>query len=157
LATPAFVAEHNVFLWDMNVSTPATTPLTLGPWDCFGSAANCVTQFDFQSNVYWNPTAGVQPEFLVVPDAGVNGMVVPLSAWQSTYGEDPGSVFADPQFTHPGCPQDDYSFASTGTVTGVGFVPFDGKDAGRDAPVLTAPSVAPAFPLQVPADPCTYD
>jgi hypothetical protein len=162
LNVPAFVASKNIFLWDMNGSIAASQgpgdafPQSSSIWDCFGMA--CSTQFQFASNLYWSVAKGVTaPKFLVAPDT--TQQVVPftgIGSWQTTYGEDKGSSYAEPGFTNATCPTDDYTFASLDAANAIGFVQFDYKSAGRTAPVIMPPTLSPAFPLQVPADKCTF-
>jgi hypothetical protein len=164
LPEPAFVASKNIFLWDQNTTTTGQYPdgLTAFPqalisWDCFGAA--CTDQFQFVSNLYWNPTPKVVPMFLVVPGAkAAKATAVPFTgtgSWQTTYGEDKGASFTDPLFKDSTCGKDDYSFAMTTAATAIGFVPFDYQSAGRTKPVVMPPALDPGFPLQVPANPCS--
>jgi hypothetical protein len=160
LSVPAFTASKNIFLWDQNT----TIPTHLGTadafvqsedtWDCFNEA--CTTQFQFASNIYWTPTTGIVPMFIIAADT--TPAAVPFTgtgSWQSK-GEDTGSVFADPHFTNPSCGVDDYSFSSLDTVKSIGFVPFDYTSAGRTAPVIIPPKLDAAFPLQTPSDLCSF-
>ena len=64
-------------------------------------------------------------------------------------GEDKGSIIADPMFANPHPPEDDFTVRNTEAAKQIGFVPFDPKQAGRSHPVLKAPPVPPAFPLQL--------
>jgi hypothetical protein len=70
--------------------------------------------------------------------------------------EDLGSLVADPMFTNPVYPTDDFTLPASGPATTVGFVPFDATQAGRTNPVLAAPAVPDATHLQEPASPATY-
>ena len=74
-----------------------------------------------------------------------------LSAWQSSTGEDSGSVVQNPGFANPVYPNDDYSLAES---PGVGFVVFDPNEAGRNNPVIPDPTVIPTF-LTAPFNPAT--
>jgi hypothetical protein len=160
LSTPAFTASHNIFVWDQDVTAPGPHaswyPLGSSSWDCFGQP--CTGQFDFSSNLYWTPQTGATPEFLLAVDAGSHAQSVPFSgagSWQSS-GEDVGSFIENPGFTNALCPTDDYTFSSTAAIGSIHFTPFDYQDAGRSSPGPTPGVVPVAFPMQAPADPCTF-
>jgi hypothetical protein len=159
LTTPAFVARSNIFYWDKNTTAAASVPQCAGPWDCFqSSGSTCVSQFKFESNLYFSPGLAA-PQFLVVPNSGQNATTVPFTgagSWQVQYLEDVGSVFTDPLFNDPKCGSDDYGFRSTTAAASIGFKEFDYRSAGRTTTDLQPPTLAPAFPLQLPADPCTF-
>jgi parallel beta-helix repeat protein len=113
---------------------------TPGCKDANGQSTACTNSFLLADNLYYN-TAG----------APVTFSKLSLKSWQSM-GEDLGSMIADPLFTCPGntngC-HDDYSLQAGSPALSVGFQPFDSElsQAGYQGP-LTAPQVAPAYPLQ---------
>jgi len=74
-----------------------------------------------------------------------------FQAWQSSTGEDRGSVLQNPGFANPAYPDDDYSLKES---PGVGFVVFDPNQAGRSNPVIPSPIVESAFPI-APFNPAT--
>jgi hypothetical protein len=74
-----------------------------------------------------------------------------LSAWQSSTGEDSGSVIQNPGFPNPVYPDDNYSLSES---PGVGFVVFDPNEAGRSNPVIPGPTVLPTF-VTAPFNPAT--
>lgn len=74
-----------------------------------------------------------------------------LSTWQSSTGEDSGSVVQNPGFANPVYPNDDYSLSES---PGVGFVVFDPNEAGRSNPVIPGPTVLPTF-VTAPYNPAT--
>jgi hypothetical protein len=166
LTVPAFVASKNIFLWDMNASIPkadgnsAAFPQSPSAWDCFNqSPSDCfMTEFQFASNIYWSLAKGVTaPEFIVAANTTPGPVAFTgTGSWQGEYLQDKGSSYADPGFTNATCPTDDYSFSSMTTANAIGYEAWDYKSAGRTSPVLVAPTLAPAFPLQVPANKCTF-
>ena len=82
------------------------------PAELFRNGKNIITRLNgkFASNLYWK-TDGT-PDFF--------GM--PLEKWQSKYGQDNGSIIANPELKN-GIPQSD-------VVKKIGFVPFDTSKAG---------------------------
>ncbi len=82
------------------------------PAELFRNGKNIITRLNgkFASNLYWK-TDGT-PDFF--------GM--PLEKWQSKYGQDKGSIIANPELKN-GIPQSD-------VVKKIGFVPFDTSKAG---------------------------
>jgi hypothetical protein len=74
-----------------------------------------------------------------------------LAAWQSSTGEDSGSVVQNPGFANPVYPDDDYSLTES---PGVGFVVFNPNEAGRTDPVIPNPTVLPMF-VTAPFNPAT--
>ena len=82
------------------------------PSEVFRNAKKIITRLNgkFASNLYWKEDG--TPDFF--------GM--PLEKWQSEYGQDKGSIIADPKLKN-GIPQ-------SGVVKKIGFVPFDTSDAG---------------------------
>ena len=82
------------------------------PAELFRNGKKIITRLNgkFASNLYWK-TDGT-PDFF--------GM--PLEKWQSEYGQDKGSIIANPKLKN-GIPQSD-------VVKKIGFVPFDTSDAG---------------------------
>ena len=82
---------------------------------------------------------------------GSGQMFTSFSAWQSTTGEDKGSVLQNPGFANPAYPDDDYTLNES---PGVGFVIFDYTQAGRSNPVIPAPTVEATFPT-APFNPAT--
>jgi uncharacterized protein (TIGR03437 family) len=120
-----------------------------GEWDCTDNsnmAVPCTGRFFFDSNLYWNP-AGTPPSFVTgnVPPHVVN---YSFPQWQAL-GEDVHSQNQDPLFVNPGYPADDFRLQAASPAGKIGFVPFDATQAGRTAPVLMAPTLPPAFPLQL--------
>ena len=79
-----------------------------------------------------------------------------LATWQSMESEELGSMVADPKFTNPVYPTDDFTLPASSPATTIGFVPFDPTMAGRTSKVLIAPPVPDAAHLQEPASPATY-
>ena len=82
------------------------------PSEVFRNGKNIITRLNgkFASNLYWKEDG--TPDFF--------GM--PLEKWQSEYGQDKGSIIANPELKD-GVPQSD-------VVKKIGFVPFDTSDAG---------------------------
>ena len=82
------------------------------PSEVFRNAKKVITRLNgkFASNLYWKEDG--TPDFF--------GM--PLEKWQSEYGQDKGSIIANPKLKN-GIPQ-------SGVVKKIGFVPFDTSDAG---------------------------
>ena len=82
------------------------------PSEVFRNAKKIITRLNgkFASNLYWKEDG--TPDFF--------GM--PLEKWQSEYGQDKGSIIANPKLKN-GIPQSD-------VVKKIGFVPFDTSDAG---------------------------
>ncbi|WYJ07380.1 right-handed parallel beta-helix repeat-containing protein [Opitutia bacterium KCR 482] len=82
------------------------------PSEVFRNAKKVITRLNgkFASNLYWKEDG--TPDFF--------GM--PLEKWQSEYGQDKGSIIANPKLKN-GIPQSD-------VVKKIGFVPFDTSDAG---------------------------
>jgi Bacterial Ig-like domain (group 3) len=67
-----------------------------------------------------------------------------FSQWQGI-GQDLGSKNADPMFTNPYYPADDFSLQSGSPATSVGFVPFSLSSPGRKKGASNVPSIAPTF------------
>ena len=137
----SFTFSHNIVYYDQ-----AKMQAEPGKWSC---SNDCTDYFLLESNMYWN-TKGGKPEFITTgrenPRRDINRHS--FSEWQSM-GEDKNSVIADPMFADPRPPQDDYTVRNTAAAREIGFVAFDPKEAGRSHPVLKAPPVPPAFPLQL--------
>jgi len=68
-----------------------------------------------------------------------------FAGWQAL-GEDIGSQVADPLFTNPNYPADDFSLQSGSPAGEVGFVAFDVNAPGRESGAAAVPAVAAAFP-----------
>lgn len=163
-------------------SQPAVSVQNSAAWFCWNMP--CTASFNFYSNAYWDTAGGgvsnqltgpfgfyittgnkpntlknerlvVSPTYNFVPFASSSG-----PAWQGTgpgqFGEDAGSIIANPHFKDVGCGgSDDYTITDMTTATAVGFVPFDIKAVGRtSANRVAPPSVLSEFPLVVP--PCSY-
>lgn len=161
--------ENNILAWGRDSSINHALYETTGLWASFKSnivltdrptllagnfvcpAGDCRVWVDFASNLYWNPMTMSVTFHTTQPDASYT-----LATWQSMESEDLGSLVADPMFTNPVYPTDDFTLPASGPATTVGFVPFDATQAGRTNPVLAAPAVPDATHLQEPASPATY-
>ena len=118
-----------------------------GYWYCWNTA--CSSIYDFAGNAYWNTNGmlATLPNAFFVTNA--NGGIIQnysFAGWQGI-GEDPGGVVADPHFTNPIYPADDFSLKDTSVADQVGFVPFDTNAPGRTSKVLNPPAVPAGFPL----------
>jgi hypothetical protein len=71
-----------------------------------------------------------------------------FAQWQ-TLGEDNGSIVADPMFSSPNYPADNYTLMAGSPAATIGFVPFDTSSAGLLYPLTNIPAVPQAFPLQL--------
>lgn len=159
-----FVVTNNLMVFDRS---RASNP----PFDALGgctysggvgnSAAFPYTAFQlFESNLYWRTDAQFATDdqaFHVQPNVSPTQtgnypcsrdssqwLFYSFADWQTIFGEDAQSVVRDPQFVNPVYPVDDFTLQAGSP--GVGFVPFNPKLAGRTAPVLRPPAVAPTFP-----------
>jgi parallel beta-helix repeat protein len=164
LTVPAFVATSNIFYWDRNTTFTATSAEARGWWGCFeGNGYACTSQFLFQSNIYWD-SSDRGPQFLVdehntwpnPPRYPHPPTPISFAAWQALGEDRSPSAIIDPLFTDPTCPTDDFSLQPSSPVGTIGFVPFDYHQAGRNNPVLIAPALDAAYPLQLPANKCAF-
>ncbi|MBZ5721075.1 MAG: right-handed parallel beta-helix repeat-containing protein [Acidobacteriia bacterium] len=171
------VADNNIFveanLYSVNHGGQNPNSLTLthnifyykialqgGKWACFdvggsGKPVPCNTRFVMDHNLYWMPNGSslkfiTTDPYVVPPRTSYTG----LSAWQAV-GEDAHSQNKDPLFVNPTYPTDNYNLQSGSPAFSLGFVSFDTTQAGRNAPVLTAPAVPIAFPQEL-KDPGSY-
>jgi Right handed beta helix region len=135
-----FTFTHNIVYFNQSAMQANN-----GKWLCFN---DCPSRFFMDYNLYWSPK-GTKPEFLTSDE---NNPRVPnthdLREWQRL-GEDSHSIVADPMFVNPNSPADDFTLKSGSPALQIGFVPFDPRQAGRSHPILKAPPVPPAFPLQL--------
>jgi hypothetical protein len=132
-----------------NVILTDRPTLLAGNYTC--PAGDCRVWVDFASNLYWNPMTMSVSFHTTQPNASYT-----LATWQSMESEELGSMVADPKFTNPVYPTDDFTLPASSPATTIGFVPFDPTMAGRTSKVLIAPPVPDAAHLQEPASPATY-
>jgi hypothetical protein len=131
---------HNIVYF-----TRAAMQANNGKWLCFN---DCPSRFFLDYNLYWSPK-GTTPEFITSNETSPRQPDRhDLRDWQRL-GEDTHSIIADPRFVNPNYPADDFTLKPGSPASQIGFVPFDPKQAGRSHPVLKAPPVPPAFPLQL--------
>jgi hypothetical protein len=137
-----FAFTHNIVYFDQG-----SVQADPGKWTCSG---NCTDWFFLDSNMYWNPK-GDKPEFVNSDLSGPRPVMnrMDWERWRGE-GEDTHSIIANPMFVDPRYPADNFTPTNTAAMKQIGFVPFDPRQAGRSNPVLKAPSVPAAFPLQVP-------
>lgn len=143
-----FNATNNLFYFDRS-----------GKWNEFyvqrGYAYPCgfaYTQYqNWQSNLYWRTDGSFATDtsaFHVAPDStNQNWTFYTFAQWQTTVGEDVGSVVKDPGFNNPAYPADDYSLPHGSP--GIGFVVFDTTAAGRTSAVFNPPTVPDTFTTQL--------
>lgn len=134
----SLTVTHNIIYWDIN---SAEGSFQRGIWTCSGT---CASQFTFSNNLYWY--LGGAPTFITAfPVKSYT-----LSQWQTSLGEDIGSMVANPMFANPSYPNDNYTLLAGSPALSVGFVPFNPNQAGRFASaILNPPAQQPAFPLQL--------
>jgi len=65
---------------------------------------------------------------------------------QSGNGEGAGNVVADPGFTNPNYPADDFTFSNPTTAARIGFVVFDVNAVRRTSRAIVPPTVPRRFP-----------
>jgi hypothetical protein len=161
--------ENNILAWGRDSTFNHALYEDMGLWATFKSniiltdrptllagnyvcpAGDCRVWVDFASNLYWNPMTMSVSFHITQPSATYT-----LATWQSMESEDLGSILADPLFTNPVYPTDDFTLSVNSPAASIGFVPFDTTTAGRTSAVLTAPPVPDAAHLQEPASPATY-
>ena len=136
-----FTFTHNIVYYDQG-----TIQADPGKWSCND---NCTDWFVLDQNMYWNPK-GEKPEFINSDLHGMRPVMnrVDWDRWREL-GEDTHSIIANPMFVDPRYPGDNFTPTNTAAMKQIGFVPFDPRQAGRSNPVLKAPPVPPAFPLQL--------
>ena len=155
----SFVYTNNLFYFDRaNNSTPKFLP----DGGCLYSGGYPFTQYQlWMSNLYWRTDGafasdgkafGVQSGAGSGPESPCNGNLnnytyYTFATWQQTLGEDLQSVVQNPGFKNPVYPADDFSLPKGSP--GVGFVVFDGSQAGRSNPVLQPAAVTPTFPVKL--------
>ncbi|HVY48118.1 MAG TPA: right-handed parallel beta-helix repeat-containing protein [Minicystis sp.] len=116
-------------------------------------SGDCTGFADLHDNLYWNAASGGS---VVFNPQKPQGSQLTLAAWQSTEGEDAGSIVADPKFVAPAPPADDFTLKPGSPAFGIGFVAFDPTKAGRTSAVIQPKAVPAAAPLQEPADASTF-
>src|SRR5581483_805991 len=136
-----FSFTHNIVYYDQGQIQAEP-----GKWSCTN---DCTDYFFLDYNMYWH-TKGEKPEFITTGRENPRRDITrhDFKAWQQM-GEDQHSIIADPMFANPHPPVDDFTVRNTAAAKQIGFVAFDPKEAGRSHPVLKAPPVPPAFPLQL--------
>lgn len=116
-------------------------------------------------NLYWrtNGTFATDTQaFHIQPNAssplcdtlnssGTDWNYYTFSAWQGVGEDTQGTAQANPGFANPVYPADDYTLTSSPTP---GFVVFDPTLAGRQSPVIQAPTISPTFQT-APLNPAT--
>jgi hypothetical protein len=120
---------------------------------------------NFEGNLYWRTDGAFSTyakQFHVSGRMCTNGetpagwIYMPFADWQTsltnggqTYvmDEDTGAVIASPNFANPGYPNDDYTL-SAAPVRGFDYAATNDtlQNAGRNNPILTAPTVPATFP-----------
>ncbi|HVI09723.1 MAG TPA: Ig-like domain-containing protein [Candidatus Binatia bacterium] len=97
---------------------------------CYAGATNCT----LPSNAFFTSDASCQVHTSQT-----------FSSWQAL-GEDKGSMVANPLFTNPYYPTDDFSLQSGSPASEVGFVAFDVNAPGREAGAAAVPAITPGYP-----------
>jgi len=141
----SFTATNNIYYYD--IGALQTLPSN---WSC---GNYCTQQFTMDYNTYWVPS-GAPTEFVTTVQGNPNEVdeTYGLPGWQAAENEDLHSRNADPGFTDPVYPDDDYTFAGSPPP---GFVPFSTAGVGPTVPLNPPPNPVPeAFPLQL-LDPLT--
>jgi hypothetical protein len=144
-----FNFTNNLIYWDRGT-------IQRGYVVCTGKG--CPPMQNYKSNMYcYAPgTNCAMPanEFFTTNTSGKAGSgqyFSTFSSWQSTTGEDAGSVVQNPGFASPSYPDDNYSLKGS---PGVGFVVFDSSQAGRTNPIIPDPTIPATFPTS-PFNPAT--
>ncbi len=134
-----FTATYNIYYYDIGAlqNLPSN-------WSC---ASDCAQQFTMDYNTYW-VSSGTASEFITTVAGNPNQVAnaYNLAGWQAAENEDIHSQDANPGFSDPVYPADDYTFEGSPPP---GFVPFSTADVGPTG--LSAPPtpVPEAFPLQL--------
>ena len=139
----SFEATHNLFYYD--VGSLQRLPSI---WVCQSA---CTGQFTLDYNDYWKTNGSVTFVTTVSNDPSSVSQSLDLEAWQAQTGEDVHSISANPDFTAPGYPSDDYALMSGSPASSsLGFTPISTDQVGPTV-TLNAPSTAvpAAFPLQL--------
>jgi hypothetical protein len=135
--------DHNIVLWDRN--SPQGS-LLRGSWSCidsYGNPVSCSERFLFYNNLYWY-TPG-NPTFMTTQPT----KLYTFQQWQALE-EDANSLIANPMFSNPNYPADNFTIPDGSPSLTLGFVPFSPNQAGRfPGATLTPLPVPPAFPLQL--------
>ncbi len=139
----SFEVEHNIFYYDHGALQRLPSI-----WVC---PSICTSQFTMDYNVYWNAT-GSSVSFVTTVSGNPDSIAeqFDLASWQALTGEDVHSTVANPEFTAPGSPSDDYSLMSGSPATSSeGFTPLSTAQAGPTGNLVTPATPVPdAFPLQ---------
>ena len=115
------------------------------------AGGNCLPSVqNYSSNLYCDATTsscalGTAPFRTTTAVCSQVHQSLTWSEWQGL-GEDVSSTVADPLFTNPVYPTDDFSLQSGSPATQVGFVPFNVNSPGRTKPTIQAPVIAATFP-----------
>lgn len=133
--------------------------LQSGKWACYDvdktdRPVPCPTRFFMDNNVFYNASGKALKLNTTDPYDNNAKTWYDLPGWQAL-GEDIHSVDQDPLFANPTYPTDDYNLKPGTPAFNVGFIPFNSSKAGRSTPLLEAPPVPVAFPLDL-KDPTTY-
>ncbi len=138
----SFTVTHNIFYYDMGALQRLPSI-----WEC---PAICTSQFTMDYNVYWNATGGAVTFVTTTASPDAIAEQLSLASWQALTGEDVHSVVANPEFTAPGYPSDDYSLMSGSPATATeGFTAISTAQVGPTVSLATpSTSVPEAFPLQ---------
>ncbi len=168
----AFVLSNNLMYFDRNGASAGQAFYVQG--ECTYTNGLAFPDFEaFSSNLYWRTDGtfahdghAFHQQVTPKPDAHnppcANDAATDTGLWQfyrfSTQwqkpplNEDTGSVIGDPEFLLPFFPFDNYMLLHGSP--GVGFVPFDPNDAGREFHFFDPPPVAPTF-VTAPYNPWT--
>ena len=133
---------------------------------CTYSCGFSYTQYQTMSgNLYWRTDGAFSTDsqaFHIQPDpssplcdtlntSGTDWNYYTFSGWQGMGEDGQGTAQKNPGFANPVYPADDYTLSSSPVA---GFVVFDPSQAGRQNPVIQAPTVSATF-VTAPLNPAT--
>lgn len=153
----SFTLTKNICMW--GVGTAQDEEVGSGLWSCFAADAvtpvPCSQRWTFSQDI-WFPVNGLSLDFLLSNPHGnfrsTGGYTYThfssIATFEAASGFT-GEKSTNPLFTDATYPNDIYTFTGSGGYSQISFVPFNYLLDGRTAPVLTAPPVPAAFPLQL--------
>jgi len=133
---------------------------------CTYSCGFAYTQYQMMSgNLYWRTDGSFATDtqaFHIQPNpssplcdtlnlSGADWNYYTFSGWQGVGEDTQGTAQKNPGFANPVYPADDFSLSSSPSA---GFVVFDPSQAGRQNPVIQAPTISATF-LTAPLNPAT--
>jgi hypothetical protein len=133
---------------------------------CTYSCGFAYTQFQMVSgNLYWRTDGAFATDsqaFHIQPNpssplcdtlntSGTDWNYYTFSGWQGVGEDVQGTAQTNPGFVNAAYPADDYTLPSSPIA---GFVVFDPSQAGRQSPVIQAPTISPTF-ITAPLNPAT--